>query len=186
MTARLVSSVPGTVRAGSAALVLALLFAGCGSDPPEPPGPCPSAALLQGAESTSIYAPGSEQGPDDLELAIALNDLVSACQPTGAGMDVGIAFNVFAQRGPAFQPEPIRLSYFLATVGPDRQIVDKQLLDIELDMPADQESTGMRETITLRLPGVGEAQAAGYRVYVGLQLDEPARRQRLEPDAGRL
>jgi hypothetical protein len=185
MTARLVFSVPGTVRARSAALVLAFLFAGCSSDPPEPPGPCPSAVLLQGAESTSIYAPGSEQGPDDLELVIALNDLVSACRPTEGGMDVGLAFNVFAQRGPAFQPEPIRLSYFLATVGPDRQIVDKQLLDVELDMPADQESTGMRETITLRLPGVGE-DAASYRVYVGLQLDEVARRQRLEPDAGRL
>jgi hypothetical protein len=186
MTARLIAATPGPVRAGAVALMLGLLIAGCTSDPPEPPGPCPSAALLQGAESASIYAPGSEGGPDDLELAIAFNDLVSACQPTGAGMDVGLAFNIFAQRGPAFQPEPIRLSYFLATVGPDRQIVDKQLLDVELSMPADQESTGMRETITLRLPGVGEAEAAGYRVYVGLQLDEAARRQQLEPDAGRL
>jgi hypothetical protein len=186
MTARLVASAVAPARAGAAALTLGLLIAGCGSGPPERPGPCPSAALLQGAESASIYAPGSERGPDDLELAIALNDLVSACQPTGAGMDVGLAFNIFAQRGPAFQPEPIRLSYFLATVGPDRQIVDKQVLDVELSIPADQESTGMRETITLRLPGVGEDDAASYRVYVGLQLDEAIRRQRLEPDAGRL
>jgi hypothetical protein len=186
MIVPLVTSAPGPARAGAAALLLGLLIAGCSSDPPEPPGPCPSAALLQGAESASIYAPGSERGPDDLELAIALNDLLSACQPTGDGLDVALAFNIFAQRGPAHRPEPIRLSYFLATVGPEGRIVDKQLLDTEITVPAGQETVGLRETLTLRLPGVGEDDAARYRVYVGLQLDEAVRRQRLGPETGPL
>jgi hypothetical protein len=187
MTARLVfAAAPGPARAGATALVLGLLIAACSSDPPELGGPCPSAALLQGAESTSIYVPGSDRRPEDLEIVIALNDLVSACQFTGAGVDVALAFSLLAQRGPAYRPEPARLSYFVATVGPDRDIVDKQLLDAEVTVPAGQEATGMRETVTLRLPGVGEDEAARYRVYVGLQLDEAARREQLEPQAGPL
>jgi hypothetical protein len=186
MTVALVSAAPGPVRAGAAALMLGLLFAGCGSGAPELPGPCPSAALLQGAESASIYVPGSEQGPDDLELAIALNDLLSACQPTEDGMDVALAFNIFAQTGPAHRPDPIRLSYFLATVGPEGRIVDKQLLDTEVTVPAGQDAVGLREALTLRLPGVGEDEASRYRVYVGLQLDETVRRQRVGPETGPL
>jgi hypothetical protein len=187
MTARLVfAAAPGRARAGAMVLVLGLLIGACSSDPPELAGPCPSASLLQGAESASIYVPGSDRRPEDLELAIALNDLVSACQFTGAGVDVALAFNLLAQRGPAYRPEPARLSYFVATVGPDRRILDKELFDAEITVPAGQEAIGMRETLTLRLPGLGEDEAARYRVYVGLQLEDAARRERLEPEAGPL
>lgn len=174
----------GPGRAGATTLLLGLLTAACSSDPPEAPAPCPPVVMLQGAESTSIYLPESDEAPRDLQLVVALNDLVSTCRFAGDSVDVALAFNVLAQRGPAAPADPIHIGYFLATVGPERQIVDKQLLDVELSFASDQETTGLRETLTLRLPGVGEAQAAGYRVYVGLQLDEAAPGARRAPLPG--
>ena len=162
------------------------MIAACSSDRSQMPPACPTAVLLEGAENISTHVPASGRRPEDLQLVAALSGLVSACQVAGPDVDVALAFNVLGERGPAYGTPPVRLTYFIATVGPDRRIVDKQLFDIELAIPPDQVTAGLRETLTLRLPGMGQAEAARHRIYVGFQLDEAARRERLEPRSGPL
>jgi hypothetical protein len=163
----------------------ALALGACGSSDPEaPPPPCPRASLLDGAERTSAYRAGSEARPSDLRYLAVLTDLSSACRYYGdggsAGVDVDLTFNLIAERGPAL-PEVEELTYFVATVGPGRQIRSEHVLRGDLSFAEGEQRTGWTEELTLRLPGITPSQAADYTLYIGFQLDDAELRRREQP-----
>jgi hypothetical protein len=166
-----------------AAALLALLPAGCssaGSAAPEPP--CPTALLLKGAERTAGYQAGAGIRPTDLRYLAVMSNLVSACRYDEAGVDVGLAFDLIAEQGPAYPGGPLQLTYFVATLAPDQEVWSKELFDSEIVFPEDQNIAGNGEQMTVRLPDVEPGTGAGYQVYVGFQLDTEEMRRRLEPD----
>jgi hypothetical protein len=165
-----------------AAALLALLPAACSSsDAAGPAAPCPTALLLKGAERTADYRPAGTR-PADLRHLAVMTDLVSACRYDDAGVDLGLAFDLIAEKGPAYAGGPLQLTYFVATVAPDQELWSKELFDSEIVFPEDQSLAGNSEQMTLRLPDVGPEAGAAYRVYLGFQLDDAEMRRRLEPD----
>ena len=172
-----------TYRALVATIGLAALaLAGCGSSAPEPPPPvCPSALFLQGAERTASYSPGAERTEDALRHLAVMTNLASACRFGEEGVDLDLAFDLIAERGPAFSGDAVDLSYFVATIGPGRQILSKQVLSSEIAFAGDEDRAGMSEQLTLRLPAVTPEQGQAYAVLLGFQLDDAELQQRMQP-----
>jgi hypothetical protein len=174
---------PRVCRGAIAVGVLAL--GACGSSDPEPPPPpCPTALLLDGAETTSAYRAGAAPRPAELRYLAVLRDLASACRyyedSSGQGVDVSLSFNLIAERGPALSDSE-QLTYFVATVGPDGQILAKEVLRGDLTFAEGEQRAGWTEDITLRLPTITPAQGADYALYVGFQLDEAELERREQP-----
>lgn len=131
---------------------------------------CPPAQIAVPADRIGH---NNEEG--ELRFVARMDELVSSCRQEEEDVEIDIAFTMSAERGPAFEGEPVRLTYFLATVDPNRQIVDKQILDMQLDFASDQPVSALRESITLRLPASTEASGANYNLYLGFQPDlQPA------------
>ena len=165
-----------------AAALLALLSA-CGSSSPEPAPPaCPTALFLKGAERTAAYRPGTDPRPADLRYLAVLTDLASACRYENNGVDVALRFNLIAEQGPAYDGGPLRLTYFVATMGPDQQILNKQLFDADVAFPEGQQLAGSAQEMTVHLPEVTPAAGQQYGVFLGFQLDDAEMRRRLEPE----
>ena len=150
------------------------LLTGCGlfSGDPEVAAPCPPVQVLQGAEAVSSYQPGRQGDPSALRYVAGMGDLSSTCRYAGDGVEVEIALNLLVERGPALEGEAARLDYFVATVAPGQQIQSKQLLTSDVSLPAGQQTAGVREELTLRLPLMAPAGAARLSVFLGFQLDE--------------
>jgi hypothetical protein len=162
---------------------VALLLAGCASSaPPPPPAPvCPSALLLDGAERTTSYRPGSERSPSALQYLAVLTHLQSDCRYSERGVDVELALDLIAQRGPAAQSDQVQLTYFVATMGPDQQVLSKQLFDSEISFVEGEDLAGVAEKLTLRLPALTAEQASAYALYLGFQLDDAELKARRQP-----
>ena len=171
-----------------AAVVAGILAVGaCSSSTPEaPPPPCPTALLLDGAERTSAYRAAAEAAPrpDDLRYVAVLRDLTSSCRyyddGSKQGVDVDLTFNLIAERGPALSGVE-ELTYFVATVGPGRQIRSEQVLNGDLAFGEGEQRTGWTEELTLRMPSITPAQAADYTLYVGFKLDDAELKRREQP-----
>jgi hypothetical protein len=168
-----------------AALLALLSVAACaGGDDggaPQQVTACPGALILQGAERTAAYAEGADARPEEQRYLAVLTNLRSACRYDETGVDVDLAFDLIVERGPALAQNSVELTYFIATVGPNEEILDKQLLTSDIEFVGEEEVAGSAEELTLRLPTVSPADAAGHALLLGFQLDETELDQRLQP-----
>lgn len=128
---------------------------------------CPPAQI---AVPSDRIGHNNEEG--ELRFVAIMEQLDSSCRRDDDDVEVDITFVMRAERGPAFEGQPVRLTYFLATVDPKREIVDKQILDVQLDFEPDQPESALRERVTLRLPASTEATGANYNLYLGFQPDQ--------------
>jgi hypothetical protein len=144
------------------------------------PPACPAALILDGAERTTSYR-GDERSPSALQYLAVLTHLQSTCTYNDKGVDVDLGLDLIAQRGPAAEGEKVPLTYFVATVGPNRQVVSKRLLPSTIEFTKGEDLAGVNEQLTLRLPSVTPEQASAYSLYLGFQLDEADLQRRLQP-----
>jgi len=165
----------------------ALSLAACASpDPEAPPAACPAALFLDGAERTSAYRAGSgaEPSPDQLRYIAVLADLTSSCSyfesGDNKGVDVDLTFNLIAERGPALSGVE-ELTYFVATVGPGRQVRSEHVLNGDLAFAESEQRAGWTESLTLRLPSVTPAVAKDYMLFIGFKLDDEELKRREQP-----
>jgi hypothetical protein len=174
----------GLRRAAVLASCLGALGA-CGSAPPEPAAapPCPTALLLDGAERTTAYRAGAgvEPNANDLRYIAALTNLASACRYADNGVEVDLTFDLTAQRGPAFSNTAEEATYFIATMGPDGQILKKDVFPAELEFEEGFAGARWSEQFTLLLPSVTPDRGGDYTLYVGFQLDDAELARRGQP-----
>ena len=151
-------------QSGSALALLFLLGACVGGDTPDLEIACPSA---------QIAVPSDQIGHSDSEGRIRyvakIEQLVSDCTVDDDKIAVDLTFNVRAERGPVFEGRPISLTYFIATVDPNREIIDKQLLDVLFELALEQAESVSREELTLHLPLPKDYAGANYNLYLGFQ-----------------
>jgi hypothetical protein len=161
-----------------------LALGACGSTPPEtapPPPPCPTALLLEGLDRTTTYRAGAEPRPSELRYLAVLTDLTSACRYQNAGVEVDLTFSLTAERGPAFSSAPEEVTYFVATLGPDEQILKKDEFSAELDFEEGYAGARWSEELTLLLRSVTPDNGADYTLIVGFQLNDAELAQRRQP-----
>ena len=142
------------------------------------------AAARCAPERTSAYRADAEPRPADLRYLAVLTDLASVCRyyddTNGQGVDVDLSFKLIAERGPALSGSE-EVTYFVATLGPDGQILARDVLRGDLPFAGDEERVGLSEALTLRLPSVTPSEAADYTLYIGFQLDDAELRRREQP-----
>ena len=160
----------------------ALSLAACGTSSPQTAAPaCPPALFLQGAEHTASYRPGAERQPEALRHLAVMTNLASGCRYGAEGVDVDLGFDLIAERGPAFAGGAADLTFFVATIAPDGQILSKQVMSSAIPFGADETAAGMSEQLTVRVPAVTPEQGGAYRLYLGFQLDEAELQSRRQP-----
>lgn len=162
---------PALARHLASATIL-LVLAGCGlfgtDEPDVPPPGCPPVHALIGADRVASYAaPGERIG--DLRYVAAINQVRSRCRASGDGIELDVAFELVAERGPAMGPGPLQLRYFVATLAaPDDRVVGKRMFPIELTFGG-RDLAGLSELTTLRLPWLDPDQPPTRRLVVGLE-----------------
>jgi hypothetical protein len=167
------------------ALAAALGLAACSSTPEPAASACPTVLFLDGAAQTAVYTPGAGAEPrqDQLRYLAVLTDLSSTCRydddPSAPGVDVDLSFKVIAERGPALSGRE-QVTYFVATVAPDRRILARDTLGGDLPFE-DKEQVGLAENLTLRLPSITPAQAPYYTLLIGFQMDDEELKRREQP-----
>jgi hypothetical protein len=167
-----------------AAAALALLLSACaGSSSRQAATACPTVLLLKGAERTAAYRPGPNPRPADLEYLAVMTNLATDCAYTEDGADVALRFDLIGEKGPAYGGGPVSLTYFVATIRPNEQVWNKQLLKTEVVFSEGAERGGHAEEMTVQLPKVQAAEGASYQVYLGFQLDDAEMRRRLGSEA---
>jgi outer membrane protein OmpA-like peptidoglycan-associated protein len=156
-----------------AAVASALLLTACASQPGERAElACPPVQIAVPADRL-----GHNNEKGELRFVAVMDELISSCRQDEENLEVEITFTMSAERGPAFDDEQVDLTYFLATVDPNRNIVDKQILGVQLDLGNDKALSALNETVTLRLPASTEASGANYSLYLGFQPDQQPRQR---------
>lgn len=177
--------IPGAsgVRLGRAAMVLCVLALGAcaSSDPSPPPAECPAVMLLEGADRTSAYRDGVEPVPGELRYIAGLSELTSSCRYVDEGVEVDLAFTLTAERGPAFSSTPEEVDYFIATLGPDGEILNKQVYPAELDLEEGYVGARWSEQLTLLIRSITAERGPDYTLIVGFQLDDAELARRQQP-----
>jgi hypothetical protein len=157
----------------AAGLILVALTAvtACSSNEEGAPGPaCPLAFIIGGASRMAVPPPSVSEDPQALRYVAALSDIRSDCRHDEGAIEVDIGFDLLAQRGPALEGDRANVTYFVATIGPDQTILDKQTFEAEVQFPEGRQVAGIFEALTLRIP-IASATDALPELYLGFQLD---------------
>ncbi len=133
----------------------------------------PGSDVATACPTTKIAVPSDRIGHSDdqgrIRYVVTMERLITSCQIVDGHVDVDLAFDLKAERGPVFDDRPMKLDYYVATVDPRREIVDKQVLGVELTLAPAQTESVVREELTLRLPISDDASGANYNLYLGFQ-----------------
>lgn len=160
--------------AGAGALLGALVLAACETLLGAPPViTCPAAYVVADAARVTQYREGSGTDLTDIRYAAAIIGINWACSYDEDGtLDVEIAIDFSASRGPAADDATGRFSYFVALADPNREILAKQEFKIEVAFEGNTSRVGFRRiagaTFVVGDPAIGSA----HQLYIGFQLDE--------------
>ncbi len=162
---------PAPVKALAACLAAGALLAGCSSSEKKAAS-CPVPGIVAGLETTTVFRGGASTGAEsDLLYAVAMENIGGGCTYGSDGMLIQLAVDVVVEPGPAFAGGAISVPWFVAVADPSGAIVDKQLFTSSVDMAPGAVRGGARESIEQRYAGVDTAAGAGYRLYLGLEID---------------
>jgi hypothetical protein len=155
---------------GLAAAGLALL--GCsGSEAPRQVA-CPLPGIVAGLETNSVFRGGASTGREaDLQYAAAMENIGGGCAYDEDGMRIDLAVDVVVEPGPGFAGGPVSVPWFVAVADPSGAIIDKQVFTSSVAIADGAIRGGSRESVQQRFPGVDVAEGAGYRLYLGLEID---------------
>lgn len=150
-----------------------LLLASCAGDKTtEQAFQCPQAGIISQAGSLPIFE-GNPKAPqvDDIKVLGSIDNFRGACRPAENGVvhfKLEVDFKVM-KTDLAGELKSIRLPYFVAVLGPDESILQKQSLWTKIDFDKKAQGVSLAE-IDLDIP-VGDASQTGrYKVAIGFEL----------------
>lgn len=156
-----------------AALAIAPL-AGCGGGSGTPlPVACTEPGILADGADLTRYRPGPVQDLTTLEYDARLVGLNGSCTP-GRGnrsIDLSLTASFSVERGAAARGRVVDLPWFVAVLGPDGQVLDKQVFVERVSFGRNEtRTTGTSDPVTLSLPVGEERRVQDYRIFVSFEL----------------
>lgn len=151
--------------------IMAMLNAGCSTPDAYDYRTCPRVVVLGDADRvTRMRKIGSTDIADALYDA-QLGNIQGKCKYYDDHVDVEFTVDLTAQTGAAFTPGSIpKEEYFVAILDPKGRRLTKENFVTELNFDEGASKTTVTETLTPSIPLAEKENAAGYTVYVGLQL----------------
>lgn len=174
--------------------VAAVSLSGCGSDTSLNPFadsvelPCPFVRVLGDGEAYLRFLPGAEPIRDNLEVEARFVTVEAGCDyddsddPRSA-MTLDLSIVVAAERGPSMPVGGSELlPYFVALIGPNRDVVTRQSFDAAMLFPEEgaQFVLAEPEEVSLEFPANGAVAPWEYEVVVSFQLTEEQLARQLE------
>jgi hypothetical protein len=156
----------------SLAAALPLLLAGCSSwFESEDAPPCPRAALVDGADRVVRFA-GEGRTPQDVAFEARILGVGGECEFTDEErrVTVDMALRIEGARGPALEGEEAPLSYFVAVVGPEGEVLARE--EFATEIPLEEKRAIIVEELEPEIPLPPGRRAASYTVFVGLIVTE--------------
>lgn len=133
---------------------------------------CPPGVIVTDAANLVRFRPGHGRDPTDVQFQAEIGKVETRCSFSKSGVSVEMRVAIGVVEGPAAQNRTAQLSYFVAIIGPGRQVAARR------EFPADYQFTGNRnrvfglEELTQVIPGVTDVQAQGYQIAVGFVLTQ--------------
>lgn len=155
-----------------AMLALSLVLAGCGGRSAKEQlaaDYCPTPFSVQDAQTLTRFRPGSGQDPRDVVFDSALISATSACSLGKNRMNVNLVLLVAASPGPAVGSGAVSVPYFVRVLDASNTIVQGREFTADFKMSANSPRRVSKEELTLELPFAKPADAASYRIAVGLK-----------------
>ncbi len=162
------------MRALGAAILVALLLAGCGSGGSGSGSvgkvKCPTAFVAPGLDAYTQLRPGATSGGlADIAFGVKLVSVTAACKTEVGGIHIttSIVFQAVRNDETLQQGD---FSYFVAVADPQQNILAKQIFGLRADFAKKQKLMRIADEITEHLPLKKVAAGGGYAVIVGMQL----------------
>ena len=132
---------------------------------------CPQVVILgDAAKVNRLNRSGSKDIADTLYQA-RLGNIRGGCKYYDESVDVEFSVDLLAQAGAAFTPNrPYQEEYFIAILDPAGNRLSKKNFVAELPFKDGETNAISTETLTQSIPLTPDTDAAGYMIYVGLQL----------------
>lgn len=163
----------------AAIAMAALALSACEALKSAPPPPCPNVAVLGDAATLTKFVEGPGRDLTDVLYEARLVDAAGVCdydveKDTGDGtLDVEMAVSMEMSRGPANRDGRAEVRYFVALIGNDREIIDKQLFEGAVDFPGNRTTlVWTDEPVVLAIPLQGGQTGSDFRIYVGYDLTQ--------------
>lgn len=144
-------------------------LAACGDSPPAPVAFCPQPAVLQQANTRTVFLPGRQDVAAEVTTA-HITGVAGACTLAQAKHLLRVTFRAgfAASNGPANKSTKLTLPYFVAISQGDT-LISKTLYQITLNFDGNVTATSAAsKPITIELSNV--PQAAATEVLIGFQM----------------
>lgn len=130
---------------------------------------CPGLEVVEGADRLIEYK-GAGRDLTDVSYSVAILDAQFLClaEEDEVSGDVQIQFE--ARRGPANEGAGAPFRYFVAVVDGNRRILARESFDVVVPFQGNRGRFIFNETIEPEIPVSSQGQAAGYRIYIGLEV----------------
>jgi hypothetical protein len=134
---------------------------------------CPQVAILRELEAIQDY--GNEKpDPGQLVAKAKMRSVDGTCAYRKDGIDVAFDLNFVAAKGPRLGGLHIGFPYFIAVVGSDDNILNKERMTVEFGFSSSSEITERAESLHVFIPLPKDKRVSGpsYRVLMGFQLTQ--------------
>ena len=129
---------------------------------------CPAVAVI-GDLGTFTKFEGTQRTSEDVAYTASIFEVISDCTERSS-VAGELEFQISAQAGPALANEVEQISYFIAVLRDNSQIVSKKQFEITLYFDENGHASA-RETLTQFIPTIEQTRRYNYEVLLGFQLD---------------
>ncbi|TNE38509.1 MAG: hypothetical protein EP348_04750 [Alphaproteobacteria bacterium] len=139
---------------------------------PRPPLPCPSAEILPGADTITIFREGPGRDLVDVTYEGVLTAVSGECQyvDDDAAVDVSLILRIDATMGPAAQARKQDFPFFVAISDKKGKILAKKVFSSPIEIPEERRRGAVQEEIEQHIPLSAIQTGADFVVIAGFQL----------------
>jgi hypothetical protein len=131
---------------------------------------CPQGLILAEASEMTLFRDGTGRDITDVRGQFRIADIVVDCKTERRRAVVDLQVAIAAERGPAMRGRDHEIEYFVAIVGPDRQVLKRDVFRARFEFPENRDRVGRVEELEPIIPIPSPERAPEYAIWVGLVL----------------
>lgn len=148
----------------------AFSFAGCAQNEGRYPSFCPQVAVLDVPSQLTRFREGSGRSRPDLLFQATIKHVDTMCEVGKDKADVQLTLEIHAERGPANTRGIAEFNYFVAVLGPDKEILTRENFTSVVQFQGTDTEVTFPDQFVATVPLEDGQAASAYRVYLGFEM----------------